>query len=192
MSFRSGPSYAPSNASAIQARGSLGVKPGSPIRIQCGYPAHVGNPLYSWYSRLPSRLIHKMQLRKEHAAPFFHEYIVFSIFDSQKYFRLERRQLPTEEIPLDCLAKQGVVAHDSIEETNGFNDSRLGSSDCLVEIEFEVGLHILCLLRACQAIQNHQEARMYTLQRYNCYFFAQTMIFCGVSDALGPGRSAEC
>ncbi|KDN35490.1 hypothetical protein RSAG8_11528, partial [Rhizoctonia solani AG-8 WAC10335] len=193
MSFRSSGSYKPSNASVVGARDFNGPKVGRPIRIRFGYPMRKGNPLAEWYDRLEDRcrMIQTIQLRKEHEGPFFHEFIVFRLHNNGGYFRLERRQLPTEDIPLDCMAKVGVEAHDTLEEIRGFGDACLDSSDCLIEVELKFGLHVLRLIRACQAIQNHREARMYTLQRFNCYFFAQTMIFCGVSSMLGKDSHSE-
>lgn len=134
-------------------------------------------------------MVETIQLCNKLVGPSYHEYIVFRLHNNGGYFRLERRQLPTEMTPLDCMAKEGVEAHDALEESRGFNDPRLVQSDCLIQLEFKFGFHVLCLLKVCQAIQNHRAARMYTVQRYNCYFFAQTMIYCRLGSMLTPARS---
>ncbi|CAE7087654.1 unnamed protein product [Rhizoctonia solani] len=51
-----------------------------------------------------------------------------------------------------------------------------------------VDVHLALILKICQQIQAHRLARVYTLQRYNCYFFAQTLIMCiacGASNWVG-------
>ncbi|CUA72969.1 hypothetical protein RSOLAG22IIIB_10447 [Rhizoctonia solani] len=149
------------------------------------------NPLYNWYTELANPYIHTMQLRKEREAPFFHEFIVIRL-RGDTYWRIDRRHLPGEKTPLNCIYTDGVPAHDTIEQVTSLESPLYASSECLVELEFNVDVHVGLVLRICHAIQNHKGAKVYTLQRYNSYFFAQTLLFCtacGVSDWAGAGES---
>ncbi|CAE6418301.1 unnamed protein product, partial [Rhizoctonia solani] len=154
-----------------------------------------GDPMYDWYTRRTSEnrvFIETIQLRKEVQAPFFHEFIVFGLRGGG-FYRIDRRQQPTEELPIDAIYTYGVKAHDTIEEVPDLNSIMYARSQCLIEINFkpDVNVHVGLILRICRAIQKHERAKDYTLQRYNCYFFAQTLIMCtacGASDWAGLGE----
>ncbi|CUA71493.1 Cycloartenol synthase [Glycyrrhiza glabra] [Rhizoctonia solani] len=151
------------------------------------------NPLYNWYTELANPYIHTMQLRKERESPFFHEFIAIRL-RGDTYWRIDRRYLPDEGTPLNCIYTDGVPAHDTIEQVTSLESTLYASSDCLVELEFNVDVHVGLVLRICHAIQNHKSAKVFTLQRYNCYFFAQTVLLCtacGVSDWAGTGESRQ-
>ncbi|KAJ1303624.1 hypothetical protein OPQ81_011806 [Rhizoctonia solani] len=180
MSTPPGASYRVSNALIIAKRRVLNLE--DPIRILFNQEWQTGNPLYDWYLRRPSHFIQKMQLRKELESPFFHEYIVFSLRSRGGYFRIDRRQSPIENSPLDCIYEDGVEAYDTIEEVTSFDDALYCRSNPLIELELDerTDLGLAFVLNICRAIYDHPEARFYTLQRYNCYFYAQTIIGCAI------------
>ncbi|CAE6459767.1 unnamed protein product [Rhizoctonia solani] len=157
-----------------------------------------GNPMYDWYSRRINEgkvSVETMQLRKELSAPFFHEFVVFSLRGGG-FYRIDRRQLPNEELPIDAIYTHGVEACDTIEEVPDLNSVLYARSKCLIELSFkpDTNVHIGLILRICRAIQKHKGANVYTLQRYNCYFFAQTLVMCiacGASDWAGLGDTKE-
>ncbi|CAE6418305.1 unnamed protein product [Rhizoctonia solani] len=182
-----GASYRGSNAFIVARRKLLNLEP--PFRITFDKWG-AGNDLYDWYTRLENPYIQTMQLRKEREAPFFHEFIVIQL-KSGTYWRIDRRQLPDEDMPLDCIFKDGVPAHDTVEQVTSLQSSLYARSDCMIELEFNANVHVGLILRICRAIQRHTGAKVYTLQRYNCYFFAQTLLFCtacGASDWAGVGE----
>lgn len=151
-----------------------------------------GDPLTEWLRPRRQAFVHKMQLRKEHDAPFFHQYVVFSLHHDAGCFRIDRRQRPDEPASLDSIWVEGVEAHDTLEKVASLDESLFCSSDCLIEIEFEYfTMTLISLLRVCWAIRGHHEARAYTLQRYNCYFFAQTIITCAAQMKFGRFSSAS-
>ncbi|CEL56366.1 hypothetical protein RSOLAG1IB_07752 [Rhizoctonia solani AG-1 IB] len=182
-----GASYRGSNAFVIARRKLLNLE--EPFRMTFDAWRR-GNHLYDWYTaRLSNPFIQTMQLRKERESPFFHEFIVIQL-RSGTYWRIDRRQLPNEVTPLDSLY-EGVPAHDTVEQVTSLESSLYARSDCLIELEFSTDVHLALVLRICRTIQNHERARVYTIQRYNCYFFAQALIFCtacGVSDWAGVGE----
>lgn len=181
MSIPPGASYRISNALIIAQRHLLKLE--GPIRIRFDEEWKAGNSLFDWYARRSKRCIQKLQLRKERESPFFHEYIVFSLREDGGYFRIDRRQLPDEVLPLDCIY-DGVEARDTIEEVKSLDDALYCASDCLVELEFNADVDLGLVLKICKAIQQHPAARVYTLQRYNCYFFAQTILTCIARSAF--------
>jgi hypothetical protein len=186
-----GASYRGSNAFVIARRKLLNLE--EPFRMTFDAWRR-GNHLYDWYTaRLSNPFIQTMQLRKERESPFFHEFIVIRL-KSGTYWRIDRRQLPNEVTPLDSLY-EGVPAHDTVEQVTALESGLYARSDCLIELEFSTDVHLALVLRICRTIQNHERARVYTIQRYNCYFFAQALIFCtacGVSDWAGVGEQVSC
>lgn len=181
MSVPPGASYRISNTLIRAKRRLLNLE--DPVRIQFTKKWREGNSLFDWYNRRAGGYIHKLQLRRERESPFFHEYIVLSTRGGG-YFRIDRRQRPDEAIPLDCIYAEGVEAHDTIEEITSFDDALYCTSDCLAEIEFQVDVDLALILKICQAIHEHPAAKVYTLQRYNCYFFAQTILMCVARSAF--------
>ncbi|CAE6450784.1 unnamed protein product [Rhizoctonia solani] len=166
------------NASVVASRKLVGREP---VRIEFIKEWAEGNPLFDWYAGRPGtsgRLVYSIQLRKERKQPFFHEYLVLCMGNQKNaYFRLERRQLENEDQPLNSLLEYGVEAYDTIEKTFSF-EKHVVSSSCVAQIDFEAGIHIAVILEICRAIQKHPSAKVYTLQRFNCYFFAQTILLC--------------
>ncbi|EUC56120.1 Wbp11 domain protein [Rhizoctonia solani AG-3 Rhs1AP] len=185
-----GVSYRGSNAFVVARRKLLNLK--EPFRMSFDNWGP-GNSLYDWYSGLENPYIHTMQLRKERESPFFHEFLVIRL-SAGTYWRFDRRQKPDENTPLNSLYTDGVPAHDTIEQVTSLESPLYTRSDCVVQLEFKVNVHVGLVLRICRAIQNHIGARVYTIQRYNCYFFAQTLLFCtacGVSDWAGAGEPKQ-
>ncbi|KAG8728528.1 hypothetical protein FRC11_010870, partial [Ceratobasidium sp. 423] len=177
MSVPPGASYQASNTYVKLKRTLLKLE--EPVRIQFKDEWEWGSPLYDWYHRRSCCLIKTMQLRKENNAPFFHEYVVFELYNGAGCFRIDRRQLPDETVPLDCIYEQGVEAYDTIEEVTSLGDSHYSPSDCLATIDVtpQSGpvLQLEFILKSLWAIHQDPSSRVYTLQRYNCYFVAQTI-----------------
>ncbi|CAE6419666.1 unnamed protein product [Rhizoctonia solani] len=173
MSIPPGASYQASNTYVKLKRHLLNLE--TPVRIQFKEDWKPGNSLHDWYQRRNSHAIGAMELRRERSAPFFHQYIVLKFLDNH-FFRIDRRQHPDETTPLDCIYEQGVEACDTIEEVTSFEDASYSPSDCLVGIEFRVYIPLERVLKILWAIHQHSSARVYTLQRYNCYFVAHTII----------------
>ncbi|CAE6470243.1 unnamed protein product [Rhizoctonia solani] len=174
-----GSTYRVANASIVASR-KLANR--TIVRVQFIKEWAEGNPLFDWYKRLESSsqrcLVRSVQLRKESKQPFYHEYLVFCMDDvNNTRFRLERRQLENEDQPLNSLFEYGVEAYDSIEDVSSI-EKFIVPSHCVAEIHFNEGIHLAVVLEICRAIHKHPSARVYTLQRFNCYFFAQTVLLC--------------
>ncbi|KAF8677442.1 hypothetical protein RHS04_06167 [Rhizoctonia solani] len=184
-----GASYPSSNALIVAQRKVLRLQEPFNITFDGGKDSQ---PLTDWYNNHSNNpYIQTLQLRKERDGPFYHEFVVFRL-RAGTYWRIDRRQLPDEEMPLDSIFRDGVTARDTMEQVTSFDASLYSRSDCLIELEFKVPVHVGLILRVCRSIQNH--AKLYTLQRYNCYFFAQTLTLCtacGVSDWAGMGKENE-
>ncbi|CAE6486464.1 unnamed protein product [Rhizoctonia solani] len=156
------------------------------------------NDTFNWYEERKQagngrgRYIRTMHLRKERDAPFYHEFVVLHL-DDGTFWRIDRRQLKDEQDPYSCIKECGVQACDTIERVSGMTNFLeqnpiTSSSNCMVELEFKKDVDVALVLRICRAIKSHKKANVYTLQRYNCFFFAQALIMCtacGVSDWAG-------
>ncbi|CAE6466683.1 unnamed protein product [Rhizoctonia solani] len=168
-----GSSYYLSNALIIAKRVALGLE--DPVRIQSG-EWKAGNPLHDWYERNEYTPVRIVQLRKEQKKPFFHEYIAFQLGNG-KCFRIDRRQLPNERSPMDCTGEKGAEAYDTIEQIANLDDSIYNPSDCLVQISFNGDpIWLGRITYICRTISQHKRTGFYTVQKYNCYFYAQTIL----------------
>ncbi|CAE6480362.1 unnamed protein product [Rhizoctonia solani] len=184
--------YRVANKLILAARQALNLKSPFEITFQDWGPK---NPVFDWYKSLQNPNIQTMHLRKETKAPFFHEFIVLRLRDGT-FWRIDRRQLQDEPTPINCIQEPGVPAYDTIEQVTGMG-SFLGldpllatASYCMIELEFKKDVDVGLVLRICRAIKMHEKAMFYTLQRYNCFFFAQTLTMCtacGASDWAGWG-----
>lgn len=162
------------------------------IRVKFAEMWQGASPLYDWYYNNSSQLVHKVQLRKERHH-FLHEYLAFTLQDGRCY-RLDRHLLSDEKHRFDSVADT-VEACDTITEVEPF-DQLDPPSECQIEIEFNVGLHLGIILRASHAIHRHPFGPRYDLFHFNCYFFARTILYCVVQstsylyhDGLGPRGS---
>ncbi|KAB5588257.1 polysaccharide deacetylase from carbohydrate esterase family CE10 protein [Ceratobasidium theobromae] len=175
MSTPPNASRSASNASSRAKRRLLGLE--DPVQIHFEAEWKEGNPLFDWLYRRRHLPIHMLQLRKERESPYFHEYIAFSLRNGGGCFRIDRRQLPDENAPMDSIYTSGVEPYDTIEQITSLDHSEYNVSNCLVDIEFKTDVYLDVITRICKAIHQHPNAKVYTLQRYNCYFFAQTILF---------------
>ncbi|CAE6504479.1 unnamed protein product [Rhizoctonia solani] len=157
----------------ITKRAALGLE--VLVRIPVVGAQEEAEPFFDWCRRHPNSSIQLMQLRKERVAPFFHEYITFRLKHGGS-FRIDRRQSPNILTPLQCIDDAGVEAFDSIEEIVDMEDSMYNPSDCLVHIDFTTDVHLCLITDFCVTVSKHKRANVYTVQRYNCYFYAQAMI----------------
>ncbi|CAE6523560.1 unnamed protein product [Rhizoctonia solani] len=170
-----GSSYYISNALIIAKRVALGLE--DPVRIEFDGEWKKGDALFDWYQRHSRTTIESMQLRKEQKAPFFHEYVTFRLSDGT-CFRIDRRQLPDERSPMGCTQHEGVEAYDTIEQIADLEDSMYNASLCLVQLDFTVNVELNLIIGICRAIYERPDTRNYTVQRYNCYFYSQTIVMC--------------
>ncbi|CAE6451444.1 unnamed protein product [Rhizoctonia solani] len=160
--------------------------------VPIDFSTEADNELVAWYRGRSDRLVRALQLRQEREGPYFHQFVVFELKDGGGFFRIDRRLRPDEDTPLNSLKDEGIPAYDTIEPVVAWDDPLFPASDCLISIEFKVDVYLALILKVCRAIQEHPLAKVYTLQRYNCYFFAQTIMLwatCGAADWAGAGNS---
>lgn len=185
--------YRVANAAILLARKALKLEDQFELTFEDWGP---GNRVYDWYKGLRNPNVQVMQLRKERASPFYHEFIALQLKDGT-FWRIDRRQHQDERTPINCIQPTGVPAFDTIEQVNGLglflglDPLSTGASNSMIELEFKQDVDVGLVLRICRAIKEHTYAKVYTLQRYNCFFFAQTVVMCtacGVSDWAGRGE----
>jgi hypothetical protein len=123
-----------------------------------------------WHSEQACTEIKSLHHRKERIG-FQHEFIVLNLLDGS-ICRLERMGDP--DARLDALSAQGSVAHDVAQSfpPDMLSDACLDTSDVVAEIIFPCQLDIIDVLRVCRAIHEGEKTCNYTLQSFNCYFFA--------------------
>jgi hypothetical protein len=123
-----------------------------------------------WYYEQPFTEFQSLEHRKERTG-FQHEFIVLILLDGS-ICRLERMGDP--DARFDALRSQGSIAHDIAQyfPPDKLSEACLGTSDIVAEITFPHRLDIIDVLRVCRAIHEGEKTRNYTLQCFNCYFFA--------------------
>jgi hypothetical protein len=191
------PSRLPSNTIVASSRVPLF---GTIALIHIPYGRDKWPEIVDWYNEQVNKgstAISKLQLRKDHQQPYFHEYIVISTRGGHTY-RVDRR--PDADAPFDTIMMEGCTAYDTIEGVKSHSLKELDrTSDCVVELHWqgEQTIDLLFVLSVCFRIRNDPWAKRYTLQHYNCYFLSWTIIMIivrnttawgdGLNEALGRG-----
>ncbi|KAF8749088.1 hypothetical protein RHS01_10332 [Rhizoctonia solani] len=170
-----------SNASIIAARAALGRA--APVRIEFDTSGNKTEPLAVWMGKRSHAEVECMQLRKERKGPFFHEYIVFRLINDKGCFRIDRRQLPDETSPLGCTEDAGVEPYETIEDIGTLEESIYSPSECLAHAEFKEHIRMELIIDICREISQHYHASTYTVQRFNCYFYAQTIFLFTIRES---------
>ncbi|CAE6499862.1 unnamed protein product [Rhizoctonia solani] len=129
-----------------------------------------------WYSEQPCTKFRTFQHRKERKG-LKHEFVVLKLLDGS-VCRVERMGDP--DARFNALSPQGSTAQDlaqcfGLEELEA---ARLGYSDLITEVELPHEFDLMDVLKICRAIQEGEKTRNYTLQVYNCYFFALAIQVC--------------
>jgi len=147
-----------------------------PLRIE--FPSGWGSgPIFDWQKAQHSRLFVRLQLRKEHQKPYHHQFVVLTL-DNEQFCRLDRKG-DDDAPPDDAIAPSGMFAKDTIEMLSPMQIKEILSTSAIVlELEFPQGEDISTILEICYVIQHDQQAKRFTLQRFNCYFFSFTIAMC--------------
>jgi hypothetical protein len=140
----------------------------------------------TWYTaqrRFGSTIIDKMQLRKSHQSPYYHEYIVV-VTRGGAIYRFDR--MPDPNTPFNAIMKEGSTAYDMVQRME--NVSFDESSVC-VEFHWrgKQAVDLALLLSVCFEAQKNETTKRYTLQRYNCYFLAWTIVITIIQTHLAQG-----
>jgi hypothetical protein len=170
------PSRAPSNTliASFQAAFFKG-----PPRFHIPYGWDKFPEVVDWYNDYGSEdstAIDKIQLRKDHQHPYYHECIIVFTRGGHTY-RVDRR--PDADAAFDTIMREGCMAYDTVEEVGSTTLRELDeASDCVVELHWrgEETIDLLFVLSICFRIHNDRWTKRYTLQHYNCYFVSWTII----------------
>ncbi|KAG8736250.1 hypothetical protein FRC10_009542 [Ceratobasidium sp. 414] len=130
-----------------------------------------------WYEqqRNTSTRFRSIEHRRNTNGPFYHEFLLLKLTDGA-VCRVERTGDGSRE---DAVEYTGCVANDLIqwftaEEYAEFSD--IVPSTLVAEIDLQREFDIIDVLAICYSIQNNGACSVYTLQRYNCYFFCWTIL----------------
>ncbi|KAG9081923.1 hypothetical protein FS749_007285 [Ceratobasidium sp. UAMH 11750] len=102
--------------------------------------------------------------------PFYHEFLLLKLTDGA-VCRIERTG---DGSRADAIRYSGCTANDLIQWFSAEDYTRFSAttpSELVAEIEFGRHFDIMDVLAVCYSIQKVKASRVYTLQRYNCYFF---------------------
>ncbi|KAF9520787.1 hypothetical protein BS47DRAFT_1426591 [Hydnum rufescens UP504] len=148
-----------------------------PFRIQFG-PDWRKNGVMDWHNsfgRRPTK-INMFQLRRERSKPLNHQYVVLFLSEDSEdcILRLDRRG--DEAKAMDTLTPEGTESIDTIANVKSLSELDK-TSDTLAELHCQGShIHLLNIIKICVGIHRDDEAKNYTLRRFNCYFFAWTML----------------
>ncbi|KAF9505435.1 hypothetical protein BS47DRAFT_538063 [Hydnum rufescens UP504] len=144
-----------------------------PCRIQFG-PDWRNNEIMEWHNSSGPRptKINMFQLRRERSA-FKHQYVVLFL-SHDCILRLDRRG--DEANPMDTLTPEGTDSIDTIADVTSLSDLDK-TSEFLAELHCQgSNIDLLNIIKICFGIHTDTRAGRYTLQRFNCYFFAWTVL----------------
>ncbi|KAG9097558.1 hypothetical protein FS749_006007 [Ceratobasidium sp. UAMH 11750] len=152
------------NPSIAWARGSRGEG-----RFRIKFPLES-----TWYQEQACTHFQSLQHRKERSGHFQHEFIVLKL-ENNSICRIERMGDP--DASFNAIGAQGIAAHDVIQSfpSNKLSEACLETSDVVAEIQFPCYFDLKIVLLICRAIQEGEQTCNYTLQVFNCYFFALTI-----------------
>ncbi|KAG8742481.1 hypothetical protein FRC10_001377 [Ceratobasidium sp. 414] len=130
----------------------------------------------AWYKSQPTTKFTHLQYRKEREGPFYPEYIVVEL-DNNTVCRFDRRgDIPTR---FGASIIEAVTAEDTahvIQKHEKYYRTINDNSDMVLRIHFPNGQDLLTILGICYGVQEDDETRVFTLTRYNCYFFSWIII----------------
>ncbi|KAF8594612.1 hypothetical protein BDV93DRAFT_565241 [Ceratobasidium sp. AG-I] len=154
---------------------SKGNKGKGPIVIR--FPVAWANRIglvFEWYRLQDHKKFLSIQHRKELTSPFHHQFVLVELIGGS-FCRFERTGDPDSRT--HALSTVGSTAHDLV-ETFSSEELALGQEDSEVisRITFPNELDLLDILAICYALHQGEKTRHYTLQRFNCYFFAWSII----------------
>ncbi|KAG8741528.1 hypothetical protein FRC12_015635 [Ceratobasidium sp. 428] len=130
-----------------------------------------------WYSRqLKSSVkFQSIEHRRNLEGPFYHEFLLLNLTDGA-VCKVERTG---EGSRTSAIRSIGCTARDLIQWLSK-DDSQLHSikaaSQRIAEIDLGREFDVMDVLAICYSIQNTGACRIYTLQRYNCYFLCLTVL----------------
>ncbi|KAF9520779.1 hypothetical protein BS47DRAFT_1357183 [Hydnum rufescens UP504] len=145
-----------------------------PFHIQFG-PDWRNNGIMEWHHSLGPRptKITILQLRRERSKALKHQYVVLILSDDC-ILRLDRRGDEAE--PVDTMIDNGTKSIDTIADVKSLTHLDK-TSDFLAELHCQSSnVDLLDIIKICFGIHRDHEAGRYTLQRFNCYFFAWTVL----------------
>ncbi|KAG8743055.1 hypothetical protein FRC10_000437 [Ceratobasidium sp. 414] len=138
---------------------------------------HKDCPVMGWYDqqRKSSTRFRSIEHRRNVEGPFFHEFLLLKLTDGA-VCRVERTG---EGSRADAIRSTGCTAHDFIQWFTKSNYDQF-SAKCpsvpIAEVDLCREFDILDVVAICYSIQNTKACRVYTLQRYNCYFLCLTVL----------------
>ncbi|KAF8347164.1 hypothetical protein F5887DRAFT_1281283 [Amanita rubescens] len=144
----------------------------APVRIICR--DWDDGVIFDWYGRQTYTTITKLELRKERDH-FKHEYIVIYL-DNGWVHRIDRR--PIKGPNFEPISKEGCEAEDSLTPVSNA-DLEVIRSETDAEITLEFGSNkpdLYNVIAVAVAIRLDPRTKNYTLQQYNCYFVARSII----------------
>ncbi|KAG8708542.1 hypothetical protein FRC09_001201 [Ceratobasidium sp. 395] len=157
MSLRSGSSINPSLAWSM---GNAGKG-----RFHMTFPLTL-----AWYHEQPCTRFQSLQHRKEREG-LQHEFIVLELTDGS-ICRVERMGDPNARF--EAISATGTVAYDMAQSfsPDRLSGAHLDTSDLVARVTLPAVFDLMDVLRICRAIHEGEKTDKYTLQKFNCYFFA--------------------
>lgn len=128
-----------------------------------------------WYKLQDSSTIFRSIQHRKDNLPLSHEFLLLQLNDGA-VCRVERT---AHSLSMNAILHTGCDANDYIQYfPAGTYEAyaRDKPSELIAEVSFPRDLDIMDVLAVCYAIYSQPRTRTYTLQRFNCYFFCNTIL----------------
>ncbi|KAG8714203.1 hypothetical protein FRC08_012234 [Ceratobasidium sp. 394] len=132
-------------------------------------------PVMAWYHQqcVSSTRFQTIEHRGSTEGPFYHEFLLLRLADGA-VCRVGRTSDGPENRPIRC---NGDAAYDCIQWFAREDETAVvHASNLLNKLKLSQEYDIMDVLAICYSIQNNEACRVYTLQRYNCYFMCRTVM----------------
>ncbi|KAG9127407.1 hypothetical protein FRC07_014217 [Ceratobasidium sp. 392] len=138
---------------------------------------HEDCPVMRWYQQqcVSSTEFRSIEHRRSIEGPFYHEFLLLRLIDGA-ICRVER---VGEGSRSDAIRSIGCAANDLIQwfaEDEYDKFSAIVPSVLIAKVDMGRTFDILDVLAACYSVQKTAACRVYTLQRYNCYFLCLAVL----------------
>lgn len=153
----------------------------SPIPIQFPTGRWDSGPMFEWYHQADTlRRINKLQIRIDTSGAIPHRFIIAYASDEtedrKSIYRFDRRPDSKAVFVINAALRDADSGIAKDECTPGVDPSTFETTQCEVELTFGRHADLMEIIKACHGMSQDEQAKNYTLRRYNCFFFSWTIL----------------
>ncbi|KAF8597267.1 hypothetical protein BDV93DRAFT_37147 [Ceratobasidium sp. AG-I] len=167
--------------SGLGSSSSSYTKDHSPIPILFPTKRWDSGPMFDWYHQPDTlRRVDKLQIRIDTSGAVLHRFILAYVSDEtgtrNSIYRFDRRPDSKAVSVLNAAIRDTDSGIAKDEYIVGAGVSTFENTQCEVELSFGTHADLMEIVKACHGMSQDDQAKNYTLRRYNCFFFSWTIL----------------